>query len=223
MRWLFLLLLVLNFFYWVWSERFGTRGAHENPASPSLDVSSGIQLVSESRVATRAKTGEPRKEACLFLGGFQSEERGRQVVQRLLSLDVASSVEQVERIVATDYWVYLPPLASRQASLHQLRELQAKKIDSYVITQGDLVNGISLGVFSRAESAKAAMQRFRDAGYEPMVRELSRVRHDYWVKVAPEGARLFDERLMGILARSFPGLQHQQKECEGVASPGQLE
>ncbi|WP_349572578.1 SPOR domain-containing protein [Azotobacter salinestris] len=223
MRWLFLLLVMLNFFYWVWSERFASRMANENPVSLFLGVEAGIRLVSESGVAVQAKGEGRKKEECLFLGGFQSEEKGRQIVQRLLSLDIASRIERQERVVAADYWVYLPPLASRQASLQQVRELQAKKIDSYVIAQGDLINAVSLGVFSRAESAEAAVQRFRVAGYEPVVRELPRVRQDYWVRVMPESARLLDERLMKGLGRSFPGLRQQKKECEGVAASGYLE
>ncbi|GAB3478011.1 SPOR domain-containing protein [Azotobacter salinestris] len=222
MRWLFLLLVMLNLFYWVWNERFASRMANEKPDSSFRDVEVGIRLISESGVTMQAK-GEGRKEECLFLGGFQSEEKGHQIVQRLLSLDIASRIERQERVVAADYWVYLAPLASRQASRQQVRELQAKKIDSYVIAQGDLINAVSLGVFSRAESAEAAVQRFRAAGYEPVVRELPRVRQDYWVRVMPESARLLDERLMRRLGRSFPGLRQQKKECEGVAVSGYLE
>ncbi|SFB64846.1 hypothetical protein SAMN04244574_04717 [Azotobacter beijerinckii] len=215
MRWLFLLLLVLNLFYW---GRGGaaSQGLNEVLAQdPPREVTQGIQLVAESKVGAREPVGRPKKDECLFLAGVQSEEQGRQVMQRLLSLDIRSKVELIERVVAMEYWLYLPPLSSRQASLIQLKELQVKKIDSYVITQGDLVNGISLGVFSRSESAEAAIQRFRKAGYEPAMRELPRTRRDYGVEIAPESTWLFDEGLMEVLTRSFPRLQYQRKACGG--------
>ncbi|WKN22610.1 SPOR domain-containing protein [Azotobacter vinelandii] len=223
MRWLFLLLVVLNFSYWVLSERLAFREGDESAASSSRDAGPGIQLLSESEIAVRLSGGRSGKDECLFLWGGLSEERGRQIVQRLLSLDIASGLERFERIVAEDYLVYLPPLASRHAALQRLKELQARKIDSYVIAQGDLTNGISLGVFSRAEPAGAAVRRFREAGYEPAMRELPQVRQDYWVRVAPKGARLFDEHLMDSLVQSFPRLRQLKKECEGVASPVRLE
>ncbi|MNV75508.1 Sporulation related domain protein [compost metagenome] len=159
------------------------------------------------------------ESVCLFLGGFEREEQAREVEQRLISLDVRSAVQPVDAAAGTDYWVYLTPLASREASLRQLKELQARKIDSYIVTQGDLVNGISLGIFPRLDSAESVMQRLRDAGYEPFMRELSRAHRDYWVRVAPESRRLVDDPLLEQLSRDFFGLKHQLMPCEGVASP----
>ncbi|GAB3368460.1 hypothetical protein GCM10027514_00010 [Azotobacter armeniacus] len=106
--------------------------------------------------------------AC-FRGGVRSAEKGRQVAQRLLGLDIHSRVELIKRVMAIECWLYLSPLLSCQASSCQLKELQAKKIDSYAIAQGDLVNGISLG--ARSESAEAAMRRSRGVGCEPAMCE----------------------------------------------------
>ncbi len=224
MRWLFLFLLVLNLFYYVWHQQ-------QAPLRPkeveSLSLYKGgqqdIRLLSESgNVQPRraAVTPAPTEEAvCLFLGGFEREEQAREVEQRLTSLDVRSAVEPVDATAGTDYWVYLAPLASREASLRQLKELQARKIDSYIVTQGDLVNGISLGIFPRMDSAESVMQRLRDAGYEPFMRELARAHRDYWVRIAPESRRLVDDPLLEQLSRDFFGLKHQLMPCEGVASP----
>ena len=137
----------------------------------------------------------------------------------MLSLDIQAQVRSVDAAAGVEYWVYLPPLASRQASLRQLRELQARLIDSYIITQGDLANGISLGIFPRSESADSVMQRLRGVGYEPQMRELSRAHRSFWVRVAPESRRLAEEFLLGRLAGDFAGLQHQLMPCEGVALP----
>lgn len=101
--------------------------------------------------------------------------------------------------------------------MRQLRELQARRIDSYIITQGELANGISLGIFPRSDSADSVMQRLREVGYEPQMRELSRAHRSFWVRVAPESRRLADEFLLGRLAGDFAGLQHQLMPCEGVA------
>lgn len=221
MRWLFLLLLVLNAFYYVWGhQRMPVQSAEIPVLSRYSEGQKEIQLVSDTSAQQREiLAATSRRVACFYLGGFEHEEVVRQLEQRLLSLDIHSWIEAVDSTVATDYWLYLPPLASRQASLRQLKELQARKIDSYIITQGDLINGISLGIFSRKDSAESVMQRLRDTGYEPAMRELPRAHREYWVRVSSDGGRLLDSALLERLALSFPGLRHEQKNCKDVARP----
>lgn len=225
MRWLFLLFLVLNLFYYVWHQQQAPLRAKEvAPLSLHQEVRQDIRLLSESGgVQTRrerpVEAAQPSAEVCIFLGGFDQEEVAQLVEQRLITLDIASQVKVVDAPAGLDYWVYLPPLASRQASLRQLKELQARKIDSYIITQGDLSNGISLGMFPRSESAESVMQRLREVGYEPQMRELPRAHRNFWVRIAPESRRLADDSLLQSLTRDFNGLQHQLMPCESVASP----
>ena len=225
MRWILLLLLLLNAFYYVWHQQQAPLRAKEvAPAAAYQTARKDIQLLSEAD-ASGARVHAPPAAApveaavCLFLGSFEQEEGARVVEQRLLSLDIEADVRSVNAAAGVEYWVYLPPLASRQASLRQLRELQARRIDSYIITQGELANGISLGIFPRSDSAASVMQRLRNAGYEPQVRELSRAHRSFWVRVSPESRRLADEFLLGQLAVDFAGLQHQLMPCEGVALP----
>lgn len=222
MRWMFLLLLVLNGFYYVWHQQQAPLRAKEiAPLALAQDEKRDIRLLSESDVPARRPQAivPPVEAVCLFLGSFEQEQQAQLVEQRLLSLDIRSRVQSVDAAAGMDYWVYLAPLGSRQASLRQLRELQARKIDSYIITQGDLTNGISLGIFPRNDSAQSVMQRLRSAGYEPQIRELTRAHRNYWVRIAPESRRLADEPLLERLAFDFKGLQHQLMPCEGVATP----
>lgn len=222
MRWIFLLFVVLNLFYYVWHQQ--QAPLRVNQLAP-LEVPQGdkrdIRLLSESDVPVRRQvpTAPTEGAVCLFLGSFEREADAAVVEQRLLSLDIRSRVQSVDAVGGVDYWVYLAPLASRQASLRQLRELQARKIDSYIITQGDLANGISLGIFPRSDSAESVMQRLRTAGYEPAMRELPRAQRSYWVRVAPESRRLADDFLLQRLASDFNGLKHQLMPCEGIATP----
>lgn len=226
MRWILLLLVLLNVFYYVWHQQQAPLRAKEiAPANSYQGARKDIRLLSEAG-APRARVGEsvsteaPASAAvCLFLGSFEEEARAKLLEQRLFSLDIQAQVRSVDAAAGVEYWVYLPPLASRQASLRQLRELQARRIDSYIITQGDLANGISLGIFPRSDSAGSVMQRLREVGYEPQLRELSRAHRSFWVRVAPESRRLADEFLLGRLADDFAGLQHQLMPCEGVALP----
>lgn len=224
MRWLFLLLLVLNLFYYVWHQQQAPLRVKEvEPMSLYRGAQQDIRLLSEAdRQQRREQAVAPAAaatETCLFLGSFQQEGAAREVEQRLMSLDIQGDVRGIDAAAGLDYWVYLAPLASRQASLRQLKELQARKIDSYIITQGDLANGISLGIFPRSDSAQSVMQRLIDAGYEPLLRELPRAQRSYWVRIAPQSRRLADDYLLQQLASDFKDLQHQLMPCEDVAMP----
>ncbi len=224
MRWLFLLLLVLNLFYYAWHQQQAPLRAKEVTAVELRQGSSqGVKLLSSAdriRVKPESATmplSEVAKDSCLFLGGFQQGAEAQALEQRLTALDVRAQVRTVDASAGLDFWVYLAPLASRQASLRQLKELQARRIDSYIITQGDLKNGISLGIFPRQDSAESVIRRLRDAGYEPLLRELPRAQRSYWVRIAPESRRLADDALEQ-LSLDFSGLQHQIMPCESVAA-----
>jgi hypothetical protein len=222
MRWLFLLLLVLNLFYYVWHQQQTPLRVKEiQPVTLYRGAQQDIQLVSEARGSGGDVPGSALAGAedsvCMYLGGFEREEIARAVEQRLLSTDIKVQIETIDVPVGLDFWVYLAPLASRQASLRQLKELQARKIDSYIISQGDLVNGISLGIFPRNDSAQSVMQRLREAGYEPLLRELARAHRSYWVKVSPQSRILLSDALLQRLAEDFLGFEHQLKPCEGIA------
>lgn len=222
MRWMFLWLVVLNLFYYVWhQQQVPLRVTEIAPLDMAQSSKRDIRLLSESSAPVRREVAvaEAVEAVCLFLGSFEQMPEASAVEQRLLSLDIRSQVQSIDAAAGVDYWVYLPPLASRQASLRQLRELQARKIDSYIITQGDLANGISLGIFPRNDSAESVMQRLREAGYEPLLRELTRAHRSFWVRIAPESRRLAEDSLLERLAFDFKGLQHQLMPCEGVASP----
>mgnify|MGYP000700856252 FL=1 len=225
MRWFFLLLLVLNLFYYVWHQQQAPLRVKEVESfSLYQGARQNIRLVSEADVARVPVDSGAQvvssQAVCLYLGSFEQEAEALALEQRLLSLDIQSGVRSIDAAAGVDYWVYLVPLASRQASLRQLKELQARKIDSYIIGQGDLANGISLGIFPRSDSAESVMQRLREAGYEPMLRELSRAHRAYWVRIAPESRRLASDALLESLARDFERLEHQLMPCEGVASAG---
>ncbi|EWC38944.1 SPOR domain-containing protein [Pseudomonas stutzeri] len=223
MRWFFLLLVLLNAFFWVQHQyQAPVRVKEVAPLDVYGRANDGIKLLSESQPLERREEvvpGHQAEDTCLFLGGFDEERAAASLEQRLLSLDVQSDLQVVDTAGSVDYWVYLPPLASRQASLRQLRELQSRSIDSYIITVGDLANGISLGIFSRKDSAEGVVARLREVDYVALMRELPRMHRKYWVRVAAASRHQVGDALLSALKVDMPALQHQQMSC-AVASSG---
>lgn len=227
MRWVFLLLLLMNVGLFVWQHRLAPSGSSELQLLAGQSEQTSVQAVQGLTLMAEAESSKPQNQAsvaadnsahCLVLGGFDAAEPARQLEQRLLSLDVGVRVVTTEASFGADHWVYIPPLASRQASLRQLRELQARGIDSYLITEGELADGILLGVFPRLDSAVGVAEKLRAAGYEPQVRELPRIYQEYWVRVARKSQRLVDDAMLARLSVDFLDLKHQLISCGGLRS-----
>lgn len=228
MRWSLLLLLVLNLFYYVWHQQQAPlQVVGVAPLEQYEPRQRDIHLLSESADAIGADSEVSAsgftESSCMFLGSFESAADAEILRQRLAGLDIESVVKSIDSASGLDYWVYLPPLASRDASLRQLKELQARQIDSFIIAEGDLSNGISLGIFPRYESAASVMNRLTGAGYEPALRKLPRDQRSYWVRVSPASLRLLDDSLLASIVADFHELQHEVKPCEAVAIGPQFE
>lgn len=218
MRWLLMLLVILNLLFYLLHLN-QTRPVASGAAQlgvPSREAD--IKLLSETGSLLRRRSTHDAGSVCLLLGGFNEESLAQAVEQRLLSLDIDSQVKAVDEAAGVDYWVYLPPLVSRQASLRQLRELQSRNIDSYIITVGDLSNGISLGIFSRKGSAESVVNRMQRVDYTALIRELPRSHRRYWVRVVDDRKDLLSDELIAELVRSFPALESQQIPCSSIAT-----
>lgn len=213
MRWLFLGLLIVNALYFVWTQQDFANKPIEvaSVALPSSVMLEKVQLVSEvpelQKHPQKQKLSQEQVEIML-LGGFADEQMAQKLQQRLVSLDIQSKITALDSRVDIEYWVYLAPLASRQAAVRQLKEMQARKIDGYLITQGDLANGISLGMFAREDSAQSVAERLKEAGYEPSIRAIERSQRLYWVAIGEDSRRLVGSGLLKQLVKDFDQMKH---------------
>lgn len=214
MRWLFLGLLIVNALYFVWSQQSLTvKTVEVKPVAVQEGDArqAQVKLVNETSGLQRqlpATKLRHEQAEIMLLGGFADKELAKTLQQRLLGLDIQSKISAIDSQVDVEYWVYLAPLASRQASVRQLKEMQARKIDGYLITQGDLTNGISLGMFAREDSAQSVTQRLRDAGYEPLIRVVERSQRLYWLAIAENSRRLVAQSLLQQLIQDFSEMKH---------------
>lgn len=210
MRWLFLGLIIINAFYFLWSQQQDEVSTPAKQAAAGELTSSGqVKLLSETvNLESKAERDDVAEKEVMLLGGFSDDSVAQKLRQRLISLDIQSQVMALDSKVDVEYWVYLQPLASRQASVRQLKELQARKIDGYLITTGDLTNGISLGMFAREDSAQGVAERMSAAGYEPSIKAVERSQRLYWVVIESSTRRLVDEALLQQLVKDFADMQH---------------
>ncbi len=116
-----------------------------------------------SVAATPATTGAPTATAICRASPWTSDadaldKWGRALGEQLLT-------EAVRPLPPSLSWlVYIPGKASREATLARLRELKGLKLESAFLNSGEQQGGISLGLFSKRESAERRLAEARSLG-----------------------------------------------------------
>ena len=82
------------------------------------------------------------------------------------------------------FWVYLAPQASRAEAEATLADLKQQGIDDlHLIRSGDLLNAVSLGLFSSQASVNRRLNEIEATGYQPIVVPYSGGKQIYWFDV----------------------------------------
>lgn len=111
MRWFFLLLLLLNGFYYIWHQQEAPLRAKEiMPLAMQRNHGQEIRLVSET------EAHRPALEVasdCLYLGDLRGLEQIKAVEQRLKSLDIESLIQASQGNNSQAYWLRIAPDSER--------------------------------------------------------------------------------------------------------------
>ncbi|AWA41757.1 hypothetical protein ACTJK3_28955 [Pseudomonas sp. 22105] len=125
MRWLFLLLLVLNVFYYVWHQQEAPLRAKDvTPLSLYRGPQQDIRLLSEAGGdASREKRagGKPDGQ-CLYIGGLGRPESAQVLEQRLTELG-AKALPSSKEYSGGSYWFQITPETQRLLGDAQLQNL----------------------------------------------------------------------------------------------------
>jgi len=125
MRWLFLLLLVLNGFYYIWHQQEAPLRAKDvTPLSLYRGAQQDIRLLSEAAEASRDKVKAiPADSGCLYLGGYVRQEAAQAVERRLSGMDVKFQSLPRGGGESAGYWVRIAPESRRWLDDLQLQNL----------------------------------------------------------------------------------------------------
>lgn len=110
------------------------------------------------------KAADPKGDRCLVwngLAGAQADKLAALGGSKYAALKAGRSLQGE----ASAYWVYIPPLASRQEAEHKAEQLKALQVPEYFIVQdGASRNAISLGIFSSEQAAKDRLEDLKKRG-----------------------------------------------------------
>lgn len=235
MRAIFILLLAGNLAFFGYHYFFAVKNepASQVKVAEVTDKGKSLQLLAEQADASilRAKVkpgvktepslvGNEKSDAefCTMIGPYSQLLQAEYAVERLGSLGVVAHIVPIEIKEGESYWVYLRPEVSEREALRRLYELQKKSIESYVITRGELTNGISFGRFANYADAEAQSNEIKSLGYSADIKMLPKTIIETWVVIDAGFAEKIDESVwLGLLDKES-ALEKRQNFCLGVAS-----
>jgi hypothetical protein len=220
MRWIFLTLSLLNVFIFgmSWLEKNDHFTGKSKDFIPIENVKAintvGSKNDDKEGVGVKVKF----KPLCLLLGPIITEKEAEIIENRLNSKGIKSRKIVQEIAKAPNYWVYLKPFSTKSEAILKLKRLQSANIDSYLISQGVLANGISLGVFENIDSAKDMLKTRIKQGYPAEIRNLPKSTSRFWVGVNEQYNIELVNRISDLLKNIKMPPEKRQIFCESIAS-----
>ena len=225
MRLIFLSLLVLNLAYMGWGlwQQKMQKGIESKQSLPPLKGEK-LVLLSESdelgsslveRLPERVK---PKSlESCAKVGPFRDRAEGQSFIDLLEGEGLKSSIGRVELARETQFWVVLPPANNRNEAMKSLRVLQSNKVDSYLISSGEMRNAISIGLFNQEQAAKTMQGKVKEAGFDAEIRAKDSVDNEYWVQIFPGQTLEKLQNMLSEVVKDNKNIKISKASCETFA------
>ena len=164
MRTLVLLLLFANLTLFAYTRLDSVGGGEAARLSQQVQPDK-IKLLTPQQVAALgpAKVAS-LADVCVEWGPMSDPDRNR-ALSRLEPLELGKLLTQRKVEVIANYWVYIPPLATKAAVDTRVAELKSQGVRDIVpIELGPQRQAISLGVFRTEEAAKARLDALQEQG-----------------------------------------------------------
>jgi cell division protein FtsN len=153
------------------------RGTQAGP--PLQPSDSAVDIADITLDIVQSSPEEETTQVCLAAGPFDDFAAVDAIKTRIVSNGGRAKVLSEEIVGSPDYLVYIGPTGSRGTARRMLQELKGQALDCHIITDGELANALSLGVFTDRRRAEAQRERVAELGYEVNLRSLSRTHTVY--------------------------------------------
>lgn len=170
-KWLALLLLFANAFFYAYNH-FAVTPTGEPLQAHTPFNGDRLKLLSELPAAPPPPVAAAKPAVCLEWGTFPEDKlaAARQALDKLAVKQDQVTVQRMEENNG-NYWVYIPPLRTREDAQKKLGEVRGLGIEEGYVLQDNSrwKNAISLGVFSNEEGAKRFLSALRAKGVRSAV------------------------------------------------------
>jgi cell division septation protein DedD len=218
-RVLFLFLLALNIGGACWiafaRQPVAVSRLATDPGVPRLVLLSerdaGGSASAPATVAALAPVAAGRNDVCASIGPFQTQSDMRAMLNALTPQVRRIQFRDARATQSRGYWVFLAALKSREEALGVARALSAKGVrDYYVVTAGDQLNTISLGLFREQANAERRRAEITGLGFAPQMIQRTEELPVYWIDFARDNSRVVNWRSQ---ATNVGDLREQAIDC----------
>ena len=178
----------------------------ENMMQTFLNESSMMQLQSEFMQedrAVRSIDDEPVNTICYTYGPIPEKKESALMSEWLNERGIEYEQRQTTEDGLPKFWVYLSPQASTARAEKTVEELKQQGIrDLQLIRSGDLLNAVSLGLFSTQAAVNRRLNEIKATGYQPVVVPYAGGKKVYWFDVMlVQNSSYVNELFSGFPAR----------------------
>ncbi len=114
--------------------------------------------------------------------------------------------------------LYIAPLQSYRLAELELNELRAAGVDGFIIPDGAMANGISVGVFNSEQNVQQRTQQLRSLGYNLQSYQYTVDRASYSVNLPVLSRMQISDEVWAEIEADFPQISTSQNSCWKVAS-----
>lgn len=157
---------------------------------------------------------------CLVVTGLESKLQAENLINALAKAGANGQLRSRQESLPSLNWVLTEKYPSRHQALQALRHFQRRGIDSFLVTQGQWADAISLGLYQSSRLARDALHRLLRKGIKAHIEPYERSREVFSVRF-----HALSDKQAALLHKTVkPKQEGAEKEqiiaCEGVASSG---
>lgn len=231
MKWLFSALLLANIGLFMWASWYKDLGVEPvRKPRPPVNAEKMLPLTTSGLKLTPRPAGGDRLELltpaerealgsekfCYTIGPFETREHANKAGAFLDEMQLEYGTRTAEDKSESSYWVFIPPLATRQEAQVKVKELSKHGFKEHFITQeAGRDNAISLGVFAQRENAASLMGELKSKGIEAKLETRYRLRLLYWLNLRAADLTESQVEHLAEIEWGPAEIRVRQAACEG--------
>ncbi|MCU7959840.1 MAG: hypothetical protein KZQ58_07535 [gamma proteobacterium symbiont of Bathyaustriella thionipta] len=156
---------------------------------------------------------------CEMIGPFKRRRGATEAANRLAKTGLAGQLRRISYDEVVGYWVLLPPASNRVKAKQDMQILRdAGFNDLWLFRQGDLLNAISLGLFTHIDRAQRLLDQVSAKVDLPVeIRQRVVKRSEFWVEIRSRTEYKLNDELWESLQVEYAGLKRLENQCGSVA------
>jgi len=152
--------------------------------------------------------------ACYSIGPFVQEKSVKSVSSILTELGMVTTYKSETRREISGYWVYIPPLPSRDDARNVISMLKERGLkDFLIVSNGENRNAISLGFFGTKDGAQQHQTRMKTLGLNPIMEESYRQSNGFWLDFSSPNTPPLPQTVIEAIQQQYDEISMKKRPC----------